>query len=162
MNVLLGGRPGPHCAADGRRRDASPPEHASSVLHGGRGGERAKGGGEAPAPRTPAYQRTTTLRQERTNPVLSTRIPTHSTRAHTRAHVHTDMAQLFRPLILALNPVASRRSAPPIHPRRARANRPPTHTRLSHPAASPPPSHARYYGKYEFRSDTSRRALMNL
>ncbi|KYN18166.1 hypothetical protein ALC57_09511 [Trachymyrmex cornetzi] len=37
VNVLLGGRPGPHCAADGRRRDASPPEHASSVLHGGRG-----------------------------------------------------------------------------------------------------------------------------
>ena len=27
VNVLLGGRPGPHCAADGRRRDASPPEH---------------------------------------------------------------------------------------------------------------------------------------
>jgi len=37
VNVLLGGRPGPHCAADGRRRDASPPEHASSVLHRGRG-----------------------------------------------------------------------------------------------------------------------------
>lgn len=37
VNVLLGGRPGPHCAADGRRRDASPPEHASSVLYGGRG-----------------------------------------------------------------------------------------------------------------------------
>lgn len=37
VNVLLGGRPGPHCAADGRRRDASPPEHASSVLYGGSG-----------------------------------------------------------------------------------------------------------------------------
>lgn len=157
VNVLLGGRPGPHCAADGRRRDASPPEHASSSLYGNRGRKdgRWRGGAGAPHACVPVYHDPSW--QERTNPVLSTRIPTHSTRAHTRAHVHTDTYHRPRPL----TPGPSRRAASPIHPRRARANRPPTHTRFS-PYRSPPPSHARHYGKYEFGSDTSRRALMNL
>jgi len=50
VNVLLGGRPGPHCAADGRRRDASPPD-MRAPCYTGVGGERVKRRGETPAPR---------------------------------------------------------------------------------------------------------------
>ena len=101
----------------------------------GVGGERVKRrGGDAGAPHAcvPAYHDPSW--QERTNPVLSTRIPTHSTRAHTCAHVHTDAHHLFRPLTLGPAPLHRANHPPPTC-----SSKPTTHTHPTAPLHRPTP-----------------------
>lgn len=84
VNVLLDGRPGPHCAADSRRRDASPRGRGS--VHQPSAAQRPSSleGGRFSFSRTPdacAGGCTRTL-TERTNPVLSPK--THRATHHHR------------------------------------------------------------------------------
>lgn len=95
---------------------------------GGKRVKRREGDAGTPHACVPAYHDPSW--QERTNPVLSTRIPTHSTRAHTCAHVHTDVHHRFRPL--TLGPTPPHRSN---HPPPACSSKPTTHT---HPTLTLP------------------------